>query len=189
MARTILGNGQSITIGEGTNDIFGTAAGAERVTIRDDTIVTFGANFNAGGDTIRLSGDAADFTIRLSGSFAVLTSTSDGIVANIPIGSVGLTVVFQNGSDAYTDDRSLRFDGTNVVLDGQIVTSTATAIAPPAAAFAAFPDESALDVPTYAAFGGSHTSAADVMNAHDGGTVFARTAIESGMTSFIVNFA
>lgn len=114
----------------GTVDIFGTNLGAETVTVYDSTIANFQGDFARGGDTIKLTDVASDFTVRLSGSNAVLTSVSDGITVVIPIGTAGATIVFENASGDLVDSRVLVFNGTNVLLGSQVLTTSAAAVVP-----------------------------------------------------------
>ncbi|MBY8824497.1 beta strand repeat-containing protein [Sphingomonas colocasiae] len=114
----------------GTVDVFGTNLGAETVTVYDNTIANFQGDFARGGDTIRLTDVASDFTVQISGSNAVLTSASDGITVVIPIGTVGVTIVFENSAGNLVDSRTLVYNGTNVVLGSQVVTNAPVAVAP-----------------------------------------------------------
>ncbi|MEJ6010516.1 hypothetical protein [Novosphingobium aquae] len=118
----------------GSYDVFGTNAGAETLTVYDNTVAVFQGDFARGGDTIRLTDAAGDFTVRIAGSNAELISLSDGIVVTVPIGAAGVSINFQTASNVYADARTLKFDGTNVVLGTQVLTTTATALdayAPP----------------------------------------------------------
>ena len=112
----------------GSYDVFGTNTGAETVTVYDGTIAVFQGDFARGGDTIRLTDSASDFTIRIAGSNAELTSLSDGIVVTVPIGAAGVSINFQTAANVFADARILKFDGTNVVLGTQILTTSSTAI-------------------------------------------------------------
>ena len=122
----------------GIYDVFGTNTGSETVTVYDNTIANFQGDFARGGDVIRLTDFAEDFTIRLAGSNAELVSLSDSITVSIPIGIAGVTVQFETAPNVFSDARTLVFNGTDVVLDGQIVTGEASALnpysPPPAAA-------------------------------------------------------
>lgn len=117
----------------GNYDIFGTNLGAETVTVFDNTIVNFQGDFSRGGDTIRLTDVATDFTVRIQGSNILLTSASDGITVLIPIpnlGTNGTTIVFENSAGNLVDSRVLIYNGTNVVLGTQTVTTGSTGVAP-----------------------------------------------------------
>lgn len=202
--RLIVQFGQTAGAIGGTYDIFGSNTGTETVVVYENTIANFQGDFARGGDTIRLRDVATDFTIRLAGSNAQLISTSDGIVATIPVGITGATIQFETAPNVFGDSRTLIFNGTNVTLGGQILTTTATAVDPaaPPAGPAISGHESALDAaliptapaaldaPTFAAFGGgAHGSLAELQVAHIESAFFARASMESGMTNFVVNFA
>ncbi len=176
--------GDSAYAFDGIYDIFGTDTGTETVTVMDNTIAYFQSDFSYGGDTIRLLGNATDFTIQLSGSNAILTSAVDGITVNIPVGTAGLSVVFQDSTGSLTDARNLVIDGTDVVLDGQILTSTATAV-DPAPAPSAFSPDPVADTLAVATVDEAGTAA----TIHAGGGALAHGAAESGLTAFIANFA
>lgn len=203
--RLILQSGQTAGAILGGYDVFGTNAGHETVVVFDNTIAYFQADFARGGDTVRLADGATDFTVRLVGSNAEFVSASDSLIARIPIGSAGVTVQFETAPGVYGDSRTLSLSGGNAVFGGQVVTSTATAVAPAApagpAAFAAAPavesaasDEqaaaksalAALDTSGAAAHDGLHAAAAaEQIDA----TFFAHSAMGGGLANFIVNFA
>lgn len=119
--RIIVQPGQSAGAILGTYDIFGTNTGVESVTVFDGTTAYFQGDFARGGDVIRLTDVAGDFTAVLSGSNVVLTSVSDNITVYIPVGTVGVKVVFENAAGQMTDERTLVFNGTNVVLGAQTI--------------------------------------------------------------------
>lgn len=123
MARLTLNSGESVGLSSGTYNIFGTSAGKETVTIAAAATVTLDASFNAGGDTVTLAGNAADYTAVRSGSSLILTHSSGGVVT-IPVGTTASTVAFADAS------RSLVFNTTSsaVELGSQAVTSTAAAV-------------------------------------------------------------
>jgi len=123
--RIIVQAGQSAGAIEGAYDIFGSNAGAERVTVHDGTAAYFQGDFARGGDTIRLKDVATDFTVRLSGSSVIFTSTTDNIIASIPVGQAGTTVVFEDANGQLTDSRTLRFDGLSLVIGSQVITTSA----------------------------------------------------------------
>ncbi len=123
----------------GSYDVFGTNAGAETLTVYDSTIAVFQGDFARGGDTIKLTDTASDFTVRIAGSNAELISLSDGIVVTVPIGAPGVSINFQTAANVFADARTLKFDGTNVVLGTQVLTTSAVAVeayAPPQAPLA-----------------------------------------------------
>lgn len=126
--RIVVQQGQTAGAIIGTYDIFGTNTGSETVTIFDGTTANFQGDFARGGDVIRIADVAGDFTVSLSGSNVVLTSASDGITVRVPIGTVGTRIVFENSAGQLTDERVLVFNGTNVLLGDQVVTSTASAV-------------------------------------------------------------
>lgn len=112
----------------GTYDIFGTATGAETVTVFDDTVVRLQSDFNRGGDTLRLRDVASDFQMVRQGSNVILTSVSDAITVTVPVGVAGIKVVFENSLGQLADERILLFNGTNVVLGTQTVGFTETQV-------------------------------------------------------------
>lgn len=156
-------NSQSSVI-QGAYDVFGTNDGAEMLTVYENTLAYLQGDFARGGDTLRLRDVAGDFTIRLAGSNAELVSTSDGIVASIPIGTVGLTIQFEaTANGAFTDSRVLRFDGTNVVLGTQVLTGAEQTVNPLAAPAPAAANGPAL--PSFAAIAEAAPKAAAVSDA------------------------
>jgi hypothetical protein len=191
----------------GSYDVFGSNDGAETVIVFDNTIANFQGDFARGGDTIKLADTATDFTVQLIGSNVKLTSTSDGVVAFIPIGLAGSTVQFETAPGVYSDSRTLIFSGGNVMLGSQVVTTTEAAVAPaaPAApALAAGPaiesagtDDhaaakealAALEAPTATALGGTDTAVVNFVVEQIDHGFFARNSMEAGMTNFVVNFA
>jgi hypothetical protein len=116
MARLFLSAGESFgTLGASSKtDVFGTAAGAETVTVAANGKASFDPSFNRGGDTINILGNAGLYVIHTDLSNAFLTGDNGGDIA-IPVGTVGITIAFNDAS------RTLRYDGTNVVLGSQIV--------------------------------------------------------------------
>ncbi|MEJ6010517.1 calcium-binding protein [Novosphingobium aquae] len=131
--RLIVQQGQTAGAIGGTYDVFGTNLGAETLTVFDGTTVNFQGDFSRGGDTIRLTDVATDFTVVIAGSNAILTSVSDGITIVVPIpnvGTLGTTIIFENGAGDIVDSRVLVFNGTNVVLGTQTLTTSSQAVAP-----------------------------------------------------------
>lgn len=113
MAILTLSAGDSVGLSNGNFNIFGTRAGSETVVLNSpgsgNLSVVLDSSFNAGGDTIVLSGAASDYTVVRSGSSVILTNGS--ISVTIPVGTVGAQVVFANGAGAGDDDaRTLVFD-------------------------------------------------------------------------------
>ncbi len=102
-------------------NIFGTRTGFQDITILDRPgSVVLDASFNAGGDLIRLAGDAADYVVSLSGSFAIL-SDGDSEIA-VPVGEVGTTLSFEDGM------RTLVFSDEAVRIGGQSIGSAVAAL-------------------------------------------------------------
>jgi hypothetical protein len=192
----------------GTYDIFGSNAGSETVTVFDNTIANFQGDFARGGDIIRLNDTATDFTIRINGSNVEIFSASAGITALVPIGIAGTAIGFQTGTNTFTDTRTLIFDGTNVVLGGQVVTGTAAAVnpvAPPAGPeiysltlddAVALPPPAGpqlaslkeIDVPQAAAFAVSEPAVVH-FSVPEPVTIDYKAAFELGMTSAVIHFA
>jgi hypothetical protein len=106
--------------GLSTTDVFGTN-GNETVFVSANGKANFDPSFNRGGDTIEILGNASTFTIVQSASNVVLTALN-GARISIPIGQP--TNV--NFLDA---DRVLSFDGTNIKLGAQVITTTAAPVA------------------------------------------------------------
>lgn len=205
--RLIVQSGSTAGAILGSYDVFGSNAGAETVIVFDNTIAYFQGDFARGGDTVKLADTATDFTIQLIGTNAELVSTSDGVVARIPIGLAGVTVQFETAAGVYGDSRSLIFTDGKIMFGSQVVTTTVTAVAPAAAsapALAAGPaiestasDDhaaakaalAALDAPAATVFGASDVAVADLLIEQIDHSFFARNSTESGMTNFVVNFA
>lgn len=80
----------------GYGTVFGTT-GRQDVSIIDAPGRTvFDASFNRGGDVIRLAGASSSWSAELSGSHAILTDGDTQV--EIPIGGIGTTIAFANGS-------------------------------------------------------------------------------------------
>ncbi len=88
----------------GSGSVFG-AAGYQEITILDlPSFITLDPSFNAGGDSLHLSGDADEWQVSQSGTSAVF---SDGdTTVQVPAGTSGMFIVFDDG------DRLLRIDTT-----------------------------------------------------------------------------
>lgn len=127
-ARLLVASGQSVAVGGGAFDIFGTNRGSETVIAFDNASISLSGDFSRGGDVVRLTGRAGNFTAQLSGSSLVLTSAVDAITARIPIGPAGIKVQFEGSSPESFDERILRFDGRNVTLGDAIVSSAAVSL-------------------------------------------------------------
>lgn len=122
IGRVFLEETVPITIG-GDFRVFGTSE-AEAVTWRQGNIV-LDPSFNRGGDRLIVAADAKDFSAYRSGSSVVLL-WGDGS-ATIPVGSVGITLEFDNERDS----RLLRFDQVNggFLLGAQLIDATSAAAA------------------------------------------------------------
>jgi hypothetical protein len=118
MARLFLAEGETFgTIGPFDNtDIIGTNSN-EIVYVAENGLATFDPSFNRGGDEIVVTGISAAFEGARSGSLFVITGNL-GAEINIPIGTAGTTITFNDGSF------TLVFDGTNVLLGDQVITNT-----------------------------------------------------------------
>jgi Ca2+-binding RTX toxin-like protein len=123
--RLIAQNGSVGAIG-GTGSIFGTN-GFQDIAIMDQpTSIRLDGSFGRGGDIIRLSGNADAYSIALSGSFAILTD-GDTTVA-IPIGIVGLPIVFDDGVRTLVYDAAVA--SARIGAQGFSTTSAQIAAAP-----------------------------------------------------------
>jgi len=136
--RMIIQAGQSAGLIIGAYDVFGTNAGRESLTIHANTTAILQGDFTRGGDTISLTGPAGDFTGQISGSSLILRNTVEGIEARIPIGTVGITLQFEDGSGHLVDTRVMKFNGTAVVIGDQVfsgsVSDLSDYVPPPALA-------------------------------------------------------
>ena len=126
MNRLILSQGSTFSVGAGSSltNVFGTAAGAETISIALGAKVVLDASFNRGGDVIRLSGNAASYTAVQSGSSIILTDT-EGTSVTIPVGTTGAQVSFADSAP-----RTLFFD-TNlraIKLGTDTIDATADAL-------------------------------------------------------------
>lgn len=108
---------------QGSGTVFGSIGGTQDVTVFDTPgRIAFDGSFNAGGDRIRLSGNAASYTAIRSGA-TVTISDGDTSIA-VPVGTGGADIVFGDGVRSLTLDLSIG----QVRLGGQIVGTSATAI-------------------------------------------------------------
>ncbi|SOB86828.1 Hemolysin-type calcium-binding repeat-containing protein [Sphingomonas guangdongensis] len=139
MAQITLGSGESANGGNptfGNNTIFGTTGGSETVIVGGGQQI-FGADFNAGGDTIVLSGAASQYAISRSGSTIVITGPN-GTEVRLPAPNPTLTVaqqpniVFNNGTlGTAGDDVSFKLASTTTgsfTLGTQAITTTPTTV-------------------------------------------------------------
>jgi len=121
--RMIIQSGKAASVIEGAYNVFGTNAGSERITVYEGTTAILQGDFARGGDVVVVKGPAGDFSAQLQGSNVVLQSLVEGIKVSIPVGTVGLTVRFENAQGQLVDDRIMRYDGSKIVLGAQTVTT------------------------------------------------------------------
>ncbi|MFD1786635.1 M10 family metallopeptidase C-terminal domain-containing protein [Sphingomonas floccifaciens] len=117
---------------EPTGDIYAGAAVPSRVSsevvrIGSGAKVTLDPSFNAGGDVVVFSGDAATYTAVRTGSSIVLSSATEQVT--IPVGTVGATIRFDDA------ERTLVFDtsANAMKLGAQTVDFSAVTVAAPGA--------------------------------------------------------
>ncbi len=84
--------------------------------------VRLDASFNAGGDTVLLSGERGNYTATLSGS--VVTIAGHDISIAIPVGSHGILVQFSEAGHTLVFDSSTG----QVLFGGQVVASSTGAV-------------------------------------------------------------
>jgi len=113
--RLLMFDGGSAVV-SGRMDLFGTN-GTESVVLLGGDVV-FDPSFNRGGDTIVFPGAAPTHEASLSGS--VVEVASSGLSARIPVGMVGMSLVFTDAT------HTLRYDGINVLIGRQVITATPT---------------------------------------------------------------
>lgn len=101
-----------------TDSVFG-STGHETAVIAANGKVTLDGSFNAGGDTVKILGNAGDYTASVNGSSLVLTSAS-GANIKIPFGTAGATIEFADAS------RSLAISGGALKLGTQTIATTGT---------------------------------------------------------------
>lgn len=116
MARIILFEGETLgfTLG-GSNEIFGTAAGRETITIGSGTEVLDGS-FNAGRDVIRFTGAASEYQIVRSGSSLIVTGPN----------ATNVTIPAPNPTLAAADRPVLAFSDTTLALASAVSGGVAT---------------------------------------------------------------
>lgn len=95
MNRLILSQGSTFSVGAYSADttVIGTRGGTEVVSIGVGAKVVFDGSFNAGGDSIKLAGNAASYTAVRVGSRVILTDLF-GSSISIPVGPVGANIEF-----------------------------------------------------------------------------------------------
>ena len=147
MARIQLGAGESAGI-SGTFDIFGTASGAEKVSILSSSgYYKFDPSFNRGGDTIELPGSIFDWAVMRSGSTAILFK--DGISVNIPVGIAVTNIIFHNASTQLKMDLTV---GKMYLGPTPLETTSAPALSSGSAPKFETPDKVYVDEGTTGAF-------------------------------------
>lgn len=127
--QTFTSSGLAATVG-GTTTVFG-SSGLQDITVADGPgAITFDVAFNRGGDIVRLPGTANEFQIHLEASAVVLEK--DGLDITIPIGDVGIPLVFEDGT------RTLVYDSAaaSVRVGNQVIGATPATITAPASAVA-----------------------------------------------------
>lgn len=112
------------------NTIFGTATGAETVIISGGT-QTLSGDFNAGGDTVRFTGNAADYQIVRNGGALIVTGPN-GTSVTIPAPQPTLTAA-QQPTIAFADASyklatSVAGGAPAFTIGTQTITTTATTV-------------------------------------------------------------
>ncbi len=97
----------------GLADIFGTA-GSETVVIDGNGNAILDGSFSAGGDTIKIEGNAADYTATINGSNVVLTSAGGANIV-IPFGTAGATIEFADAT------RTLQLKSGELCIGDQVI--------------------------------------------------------------------
>lgn len=118
-AKLFLQNGAEVTL-DGDYRVFGTN-GLERINWLSGDIV-LDPSFARGGDLLTFDQAASGFTARLSGANVILQSTGGSLT--IPVGEAGTTLDFPGA-----DDRTLLFNGANVLIGDQAIGTNASALA------------------------------------------------------------
>ncbi len=140
MAQITLGAGETANGGQplfGNNTIFGTTTGGGQTVVIGGGQQIFGADFNAGGDTIVLAGAANQYQISRSGSTIVITGPN-GTEVRFPAPNPSLSadqqpsIVFNNGTLTNTsDDISYKLATSSagqITLGSQAITTTASTV-------------------------------------------------------------
>jgi len=107
----------------GNGDVFA-APDVQHITVLDRPgIINFKPGFNAGGDIVRLPGEAADWSTAQAGANGVFT---DGdTFAILPGGPDGATIVFDDGA------RLFAIDGSDLRIGEQTLTDSVTPVDTP----------------------------------------------------------
>lgn len=121
MALLILTSNESVGVSSGTYTVVGTRDGKETVTVAPGAKVTLDASFNAGGDSIAVSGNAGSYTAVSDGTQVILTDALGGTVT-IPVGTTKSTVAFADAT------RDLVISGGALKLGNDTVGATATTV-------------------------------------------------------------
>jgi hypothetical protein len=121
MALLILTSNESVGVSSGTFTVVGTRDGKETVTVAPGAKVTLDASFNAGGDSITVSGNAGSYKAVSDGTQVILTDALGGTVT-IPVGTTKSTVAFADAS------RDLVISGGALKLGNDTVGTTATTV-------------------------------------------------------------
>ncbi|MFM9829200.1 MAG: Calx-beta domain-containing protein, partial [Sphingomonas sp.] len=159
MARIILFEGETLgfTLG-GSNEIFGTTAGRETITIGSGTEVLDGS-FNAGRDIIRFTGAASEYQIVRSGSSLIVTGPN----------ATNVTLPAPNPTLAAADRPVLAFSDTTLALASTVAGGVATfTVGTQTIATTAAPISGAGGTPTMGGTGGTIALDVTVANVTEG---------------------
>lgn len=139
MARTILGSGDTASIGGTNAEIFFNATGNEILHLDPGTTGTlFG--FQRGGETIRFDGPASDYDIKATANNVTITHV-DGTSVTFAVGSVPGTIQFANGADS----RAISFANNAVTIGSQtLVPGVVTDITPGAGTYSIAPADGSV---------------------------------------------
>jgi Ca2+-binding RTX toxin-like protein len=116
------------------NTIFGTISGAETVVINGGT-QTLAGDFNAGGDTVRFTGNASQYSVSRNGGTVVITGPS-GTQVFIPAPQTGLTaaqqpkIVFNDATYTLQTTSDAAGNATGIQLGTQVITAAAQPVTP-----------------------------------------------------------
>lgn len=94
--RLIAEDGFAGAIG-GIGQVIGSAGRHDITIVRRPGRITFDPSFNAGGDTIRLPGDAAEWRAGMIGSSASFQLLADNLRVIVPVGMSGAEIAFDDG--------------------------------------------------------------------------------------------
>ena len=99
------------------DNVFGVIGSNETAIISANGRVTLDGSFNAGGDGIRILGNAGSYTASIVGSNLRLT-TPDGADIKIPFGTVGVAIEFADAT------RTLKIENGVLVLGSQTIATS-----------------------------------------------------------------